>query len=82
MKPPSSPLDAAQVFAAPLTWTTDEFPWFATDYKGQRIFLRLNTTFPDDPAYSLLIDEDVTVDFDDLPPGWTRGSLDWSDVGR
>lgn len=78
--PPALPLDPQRVFAADLDWATDEFPWFRAEHEGQLIFLRLNTTFPDDAAYSLLIDRDVTVEFDDFPPCWTRGPLDWPDA--
>jgi hypothetical protein len=81
MHPPPSPLDAGEMFSIPLTWTVDhEFPWLRADFGGQTVFLRLNTSFPDTPAYSLLVDEDVTVDFDDLPPKWTRGPLSWPEA--
>jgi hypothetical protein len=73
-------LDAAKVFASRLTWATDEFPWLWADWKGHRIFLRLNTAFPDEPMFSLLVDQDPTVDFDDFPPSWTRGPLDWPET--
>ena len=83
MQPPARPLDASRLFAARLHWTTDDdFPWLRSEHDGQDVFLRVNTAFPDECAYSLLADEDVTVDFDDLPAGWTRGPLDWPEVRR
>lgn len=79
--PPARPLDVQRLFAARLHWTTDaEFPWLRSEDEGQEVFLRLNTRFPDEPAYSLLVDADVTLDFDDLPQCWTRGPLDWPEA--
>jgi hypothetical protein len=77
------PLDARSLFAAALSWTTDDdFPWLRADHGGEAVFLRINTTFPDEPLYSLLVDDGVTVEFDDLPQGWTRGPLEWSSGER
>jgi hypothetical protein len=59
----------------------DEFPWLRSQHEGQDIFLRLNQRFPDEPLYSLLVAEDETADFDDLPSCWTRGPLRWPGVG-
>jgi hypothetical protein len=67
--PPAAPLDPSSVFSARLTWTTADFPWLRANYEGQSIFCRLNTSFPDGPLYSLLIDDDVTDDFHDFPTG-------------
>ena len=78
MRAPSRRLDPERVFRAKLAWTVDtEFPWLRADYDGELIFLRINTAFPDEPMYSLLVDVDETLDFDDLPKRWTRGPLDW-----
>ena len=83
MHPPAPPLDPDEVFAATLTWTADEqFTWLAADYNSLRIFLRLNTSFPDEPLYSILVDEDATVEFDDFPATWTRWPLEWSEPKR
>lgn len=78
MQPPARPLDERRLFAARLHWTTDaDFPWLRSEHDGQEVFLRLNTRFPDESAYSLLVSDGVTLDFDDLPTSWTRGPLDW-----
>lgn len=77
VQPPARPLDARVLMATPLRWTTDEFPWLRADLGGQPVFLRLNVRFPDEAAYSLLVNEDVTVELDDLPACWDRGPLDW-----
>ncbi len=80
VRPPPKPLDAAALMAAPLLWATVELPWLRADYNGQPVFMLLNTSFPDGPLYSLLVDDDVTVDLDDLPPRWQRGPLDWPEA--
>lgn len=42
--------------------------------------MRINPAFPDEALYSLLVDDDETFDFDDLPETWTRvGPLSWPD---
>lgn len=68
--------------ASPLVWVADEFPWLRADDGGESVFMRVNTAFPDEPLYSLLVEDGVTVDFDDLPPAWTRGPLDRPDAPR
>jgi len=73
--PPPHPLDADMLMATPLRWAADDFPWLRAEHDGQPVFLRLNTAFPDEPAYSLLIDDGVTVELDDLPACWDRGPL-------
>jgi hypothetical protein len=76
---PASRLDASLLVAATLHWATDsDFPWLRSEFDGKPVFLRMNTAFPDVAAYSLLVDEDETVDFDDLPASWTRGTLQWA----
>lgn len=47
----------------------------SAEHDGQSVFLRLNSAFPDEPLYSLLIDDGVTVELDDLPACWDRGPL-------
>lgn len=72
--PISRRIDVDALRERTLTFSPDpRYPlWLRADDRGVRHFLRLNPTFPDDPLYSLLVDEDETVDFDDLPPTWTR----------
>lgn len=50
---------------ATLCWTTDEFTWLFADHDGELLFLRVNTAFPDEPLYSLLTDDGVTVELDE-----------------
>lgn len=42
----------------------------------------MNRGFPDEPLYSLLVGEDVTVDLDDAPTRWPRGPSEWPQQGR
>ncbi|HEY1182818.1 MAG TPA: hypothetical protein VGE89_01460 [Bryobacteraceae bacterium] len=46
-------------------------PW-ETDVDGHRWQVRLND-FPDEPMYTLLIDEALVGDFQEWPPYWDRG---------
>lgn len=78
MRAPATRLDPSDLFGARLHWIADsEFPWLTATYGGEAVFLRLNTSFPDQPLYSLLVDQDETCDFDDLPAGWSRGPMNW-----
>lgn len=77
---PSSRLDEATIFTTPLTWTVaaDYTLWFRADLHGEWIYMRMNPTFPDEPAYSLLVASGETIEFNDLPKVWCReGPLDW-----
>lgn len=85
MSGPEAPrvrLDESALFARALTWTVDPSHrfWFSSQVDGSQIFMRINPTFPDSALYSLLVDEDEFVDFDDLPDAWSRvGPLTWPD---
>lgn len=87
MKSPRAPrqrLTPEIVFRAGLRWEADrDHPlWLSADYDGERIHVRINPSFPDDPLYSLLVDEDETYDFNDFPQNWERiGDLSWPGIG-
>ena len=40
------------------------------------VYIRMNR-FPDEPLYSLEVDDGVFVDFDDFPSTWSHGPLVW-----
>jgi len=44
---------------------------FEAEVEGLHWTIRLND-FPDEPAYTVLIDGDEVMHFDDWPPVWTR----------
>ena len=74
-------VDEQALFAASVHWEPDprRFGRFRARFGGRWVFLRLNPAFPDSPLYSLEVGLDETREFDDLPPGWTRGPLTWPD---
>ncbi len=82
--PPKRRIDPAELFRVPLVWRVDsehEY-WLHAEADGRQLFMRINPAFPDTPLYSLLVDEDETFDFDDLPDTWRReGRLRWGTEG-
>ena len=59
--------------AMPIVWehTGDgEFPYRA-QVQGQTFIIRIND-FPDEPVYTLIIDDDEFEDIEDWPPIWVR----------
>lgn len=69
-----------KVLTIDLRWEADPAHrlWLRASYEGGWLHLRVNPTFPDDPLYSLLVAENETYDFDDLPDTWERvGDLMW-----
>ena len=42
---------------------------FTSEYEGFRLGVRLND-FPEEPLYSLLVDGNVVIHFDDWPDFW------------
>lgn len=74
-------LDFDDLTRTPLNWFPDpgRVPILIAEHEGGHLELRLNVEFPDVPAYSLKVGEDEYVDFDDLPPAWDRGPLNWPD---
>jgi hypothetical protein len=81
-RPPRERLDPEHLFSRPLIWRADPAHrlWFTAEVDGAPVFMRMNPTFPDDPLYSLLVAEDETLDFDDLPKTWRReGPLECAD---
>lgn len=79
IEPPRQPLDEVAVFDTPLSWNADPDHrlWLRARYQEMWIHMRINPDFPDVSLYSLLVAEDETRDFDDLPERWTRGQLSW-----
>ena len=58
----------------PVPWRTasgKEHIMFEAEVEGLHWTIRLND-FPDEPAYTVLIDGDEVMHFDDWPPVWTR----------
>jgi len=71
-------LDAEWLTGIALHWEADATRQFwlkATSEVGD-VFIRMNR-FPDEPLYSLEVDDGVFVDFDDFPSTWTQGPLVW-----
>ncbi len=74
----------AVLFSANLHWEADpaEFLWLRAAHEGRWIRLKINPTFPDGPAYLLPLSDGGNVEFDDLPPSWTRGPLKWPESAK
>ena len=70
---PQPALDFSALLAAAIAWrqtTNPEVPWQA-EFNGNSLALRLND-FPDEPLYTLLVNDNPLGDFDDWPAAWMR----------
>lgn len=56
-----------------ITWkrTTDPNYPFAAEFEGEKCVIRLND-FPDEYLYTLLVNGEEVIDFDDWSAKWTR----------
>lgn len=64
-----------EFFNREISWSRtddDEFPYEAT-VKGEHARIRVND-FPEEPLYTLLINDAPEIDFDDWPDPWRRPS--------
>jgi hypothetical protein len=67
------PLTVADLENRPIEWQETEDPDFpyAAQVEGSRLRLRIND-FPDEPLFSLFIEERHVADLDDWPGHWLR----------
>ena len=66
--------DFRSLMETPVSWsaTNDlDMPWRASVGEFS-LAVRMND-FPDEPLYSLIVDDKVVAHFDDWPSVWTRG---------
>jgi hypothetical protein len=47
-----------------------EYP-FQTNHEGYMLQIRLND-FPEEQMYSLIVNDEITEDFDDWPENWSK----------
>jgi hypothetical protein len=71
-------LDPAWLMGIGLHWEADPRRdlWLKAATDVGDVFIRMNG-FPDEPLYSLEVDDGLFVDFDDFPLTWSRGPLVW-----
>lgn len=64
-------------FKLNLHWkkTTDPFFPYSVCSEGKRMKLRLND-FPEEPMYTLIVDDEIIESFDDWPTAWSRAQID------
>lgn len=76
--------EVASLFSAELHWEPNptRYLWLRSKYQDRWINLKINPTFPDGPAYFLVVSNDNIIEIDDLPKGWTRGPLKWPDDAK
>ena len=62
-----------RLFDSRIRWikTADEYFPYEAEVNGCRLRLRVND-FPDEPLYTLIVEERVSESFDDFPPTWIR----------
>jgi hypothetical protein len=76
-------LDLKWLMSIPLYWEADPSRrmWLKTVTDVGEVSLRINA-FPDEPMYSIEVDDDVFVDLEELPPTWTEGPWEWPETAK
>lgn len=76
--------DEEALFEVDLHWEADpeQFTRLRTLHEGRWLYMWINTSFPDDPLYSLEVGPDETRELDELPRAWSRGPLRWPDTAK
>lgn len=59
--------------SAAIRWKQTENPRFpyTSDFNGERLTIRVNN-FPDEPLYTLIVNETRELDFEDWSVNWKR----------
>jgi len=69
-------IDIEELFDLPIAWRVKEANAYllCAQGGGKEYLLRIND-FPDEPAYTLIVDGEKVQNFDDRPPNWTHPPL-------
>lgn len=66
---------SVDIFNIPLDWKKghdDENYSYHTELDGNRLKVKINSNFPEEDLYTLIIDENTTIAFNDWPEVWDR----------
>jgi hypothetical protein len=72
------------LFKQSIQWEIDpsRYLWLRAASASGVLHLRINSAFPDGPAYCLVLADGAEHEFDDFPEAWLRPPLKWPDSAR
>lgn len=61
---------------------SDRLLWLRSSFASEMLFIRINPSFPDGPAYWLVLADGTEIEIDDFPKNWSRPPLKWPDSAK
>ena len=73
----------SELFNKVIHWEVDadRFLWLKGS-SSDTLQIKINSSFPDGHAYSLILEDGTVYEFDDFPKTWSRGPLKWPDSAK